>query len=169
MALPIFDVWRRQKGFPIYGIPSCDKLTTYFEDNDEIFGISQGYQSQWVAKQTNVKAIHPTCISEKHYQRRNALGFDRTYTVDPNSIHSNIHHIAALLPCYSRNCTVVVFRPYDIELRRIDTLRTDLTEKKADVEAATIYAEKAKWVGVFLLCIALALRLTKTSSEYFKG
>jgi hypothetical protein len=86
MALHIFDIWRLNHEFPLAGIPSCEDIRKHFESNDEIHGIAIGYQKQWVAEHIDVEAIHPSCVSQDHYKRKDALGYDSSYVLDSNSM-----------------------------------------------------------------------------------
>lgn len=165
MALIFFDTWRSDNEFPIAGVPSCKDIEEYISANDEIYGISVSFQRQWVAEYTDVEAIHPSCVSQEFYKRKNALGFDTDYVVNANSVRDNIFHISELMPCYYRYCTVLVFRPYAIELERIDAKRGEIASKYADVMSKEQYISVLRLFGYFLVCIAIALRLTKTSAE----
>jgi hypothetical protein len=162
MALIIFDIWRQYQGFPFTDIPSCEQISQYLENNDEIFGISSGYQSQWVSEHVGVEALHPLCVSEKHYKTRYSLTFD------PSSIRSVIFHISQLMPCYYPGCQVFVFRPYDIELNRIDVQRDLLADRAHKVGSVEKLSTVSRWLGLFLIGITLSLRLTKTSTDLFK-
>jgi hypothetical protein len=61
---------------------------------------------------------------------------------------------------------VIVFRPYAIELERIDDQRNQISAEYAGVKSRGRYASIFQWLGVFLICIAIALGITKTSAEY---
>lgn len=128
MAVEIMDQWRLSPGFPLFRIPVCDVIKTHLVENDEVFDISKGYRRQMVERFTDEPALHPLCVSPDHY-RGDGIGHLPS-GVPPgvdlrsrDSISNRIGHIASLLICSYRNCSVITFRPYAIEIEQIESVR----------------------------------------------
>jgi hypothetical protein len=170
-AVEIMDLWRLSPGFPLSRIPVCKEIKAYLAENDEIFGVSEGYRRQMVEKFTGEPALHPLCVSPDHY-RKGGIGYLPS-GVPPgvdlrsrDSISGSVDHIASLLTCSYRNCSVITFRPYEKELEQIDSVRKILQPVSAHLEAKKALEIKLRWAGITLVVFALALRLTKTSATF---